>query len=209
MPTAPPTLRARRKRATRQSLAEAAMARFAAVGFDAATASEIAAAAGVSRRTFFRYFPTKEAAFFAPQQQRLADFEAALDGAVDDRRAAIDLVQRAALAMAARYEQERDAVRREHAILLGSTNLHGHDAQLDARWELALRAPLLRAGIEPADASVVAGALLGVMRAVLRDWFAQGAAFALPDRGRAALARLAPMLDAVAGTPAATAEESA
>ena len=49
-----------RKRVTsRAELEQAAFALFAAHGFDATTVDEIAAAAGLGRRTFFRYFPSK------------------------------------------------------------------------------------------------------------------------------------------------------
>ena len=49
-----------RKRVTsRAELEQAAFALFAAHGFDATTVDEIAAAAGIGRRTFFRYFPSK------------------------------------------------------------------------------------------------------------------------------------------------------
>ena len=49
-----------RKRVTsRAELEQAAFALFEAHGFDATTVDEIATAAGIGRRTFFRYFPSK------------------------------------------------------------------------------------------------------------------------------------------------------
>lgn len=53
-------LRARRRDATRLEIHETAVELFERNGFDETTVDEIAAAAGVSPRTFFRYFPTKE-----------------------------------------------------------------------------------------------------------------------------------------------------
>jgi mycofactocin system transcriptional regulator len=44
---------------SREELEQAAFALFTARGFDATTVDEIAAAAGIGRRTFFRYFPSK------------------------------------------------------------------------------------------------------------------------------------------------------
>ena len=44
---------------THQALVNAAMSLFSIQGFDATTVDEIAAMAGISRRTLFRYFPTK------------------------------------------------------------------------------------------------------------------------------------------------------
>ena len=49
-----------RKRVTsRAELEQAAFALFEAHGFDATTVDEIATAGGIGRRTFFRYFPSK------------------------------------------------------------------------------------------------------------------------------------------------------
>jgi AcrR family transcriptional regulator len=53
-------LRARKKRQTREEIAAAAMALFAARGFDAVTVAEIARAADVSEKTVFNYFPAKD-----------------------------------------------------------------------------------------------------------------------------------------------------
>ena len=49
----------RRRVTSRAELEQAAFGLFAAHGFDATTVDEIAAAAGIGRRTFFRYFPSK------------------------------------------------------------------------------------------------------------------------------------------------------
>jgi mycofactocin system transcriptional regulator len=49
----------RRRVTSRAELEQTAFALFAARGFEATTVDEIAAAAGIGRRTFFRYFPSK------------------------------------------------------------------------------------------------------------------------------------------------------
>ncbi|MFF7359974.1 TetR family transcriptional regulator [Streptomyces sp. NPDC008125] len=56
-----PPLTERRKAATRLEIAEVAVRLFAEKGVAATSADEIAAEAGVSTRTLWRYFPTKEA----------------------------------------------------------------------------------------------------------------------------------------------------
>jgi AcrR family transcriptional regulator len=60
-------LRARRRRQTTQDIHEAALRLARDRGYDNITIEQISAEAGVSQRTFFNYFPTKEAAVaYAP-----------------------------------------------------------------------------------------------------------------------------------------------
>lgn len=61
---APLGLRERRRQATRRELADAALGLFERHGVHGTTADDIAEAAGVSPRTFFRYAATKENAVF-------------------------------------------------------------------------------------------------------------------------------------------------
>ena len=55
-----PDWRQRKKTATRDRILASALRLFRAQGYEATTVDQIAAAAGVSHMTFFRYFPSKE-----------------------------------------------------------------------------------------------------------------------------------------------------
>jgi len=55
-----PTLRERTRRAVHAEITDTALRLFAEQGFDATTVDQIAAAAGISRRSFFHYFGSKE-----------------------------------------------------------------------------------------------------------------------------------------------------
>src|SRR3954464_8241434 len=65
-------LRERKKRQTREAIAAAAIELFQARGFDSITVSEVAAAADVSEKTVFNYFPTKEELVFSNSEDKLA-----------------------------------------------------------------------------------------------------------------------------------------
>ena len=64
MATQRPGLRERKKQQTRDAIALAAGGLFCARGYEATTLAEIAEAAGVSTRTIFAYFPSKEDILF-------------------------------------------------------------------------------------------------------------------------------------------------
>src|ERR1700737_3860666 len=62
--TSTPNLHEQRRRSTHEALRRAALASFASKGFANVTVAELAREAGVTERTFFRHFPTKEAVLF-------------------------------------------------------------------------------------------------------------------------------------------------
>ncbi|GAA4973692.1 AcrR family transcriptional regulator [Nonomuraea thailandensis] len=85
--TAPMGRRERKKAATRQAIAGAALRLFLERGYDAVGIREIADAADVSTTTLFKHFPVKEALVFDEE----LDQEARLIAAVRDRRAGLSI----------------------------------------------------------------------------------------------------------------------
>jgi AcrR family transcriptional regulator len=71
-------LRERKKQRTREQIVEAAMRLFAERGYQATTITDIATAADVAPRTFFAYFPSKEAVVFHNVDRDLAGLASAL-----------------------------------------------------------------------------------------------------------------------------------
>jgi AcrR family transcriptional regulator len=66
-----PNLHEQRRRSTHEALRRAALASFASKGFSNVTVTELAREAGVTERTFFRHFPTKEAVLFADYETQV------------------------------------------------------------------------------------------------------------------------------------------
>ena len=60
-----------RRRSTHEALRQAALRCFACRGFANVTVTELAREAGVTERTFFRHFPTKEAVLFQDYETQL------------------------------------------------------------------------------------------------------------------------------------------
>ena len=79
-------LRERKKQQTREALARAGIELFVERGYDATTLAEIAEAAGVSTRTIFAYFPSKEDILFCT----MGTMREALATALADRPAGTD-----------------------------------------------------------------------------------------------------------------------
>ena len=71
-------LRERKKQRTREQIVDAAMSLFSERGFHATTITDIAAAADVAPRTFFAYFPSKEAVVFHNLDRDLDSLASAL-----------------------------------------------------------------------------------------------------------------------------------
>src|SRR4051794_9337610 len=71
-------LRETKKLRTREAIAAEAMRLFVTRGFDHVTVCEVADAAGLSEKTVFNYFPTKEDLFFDEEPARLASLVAAV-----------------------------------------------------------------------------------------------------------------------------------
>ena len=102
------SLRDRKKDRTRRTIQSAGLQLFAQNGFQATTIEEVAAAADVAPRTFFRYFPTKEEIVFWPAYRPLlAELMAARP---DDEPAVAALCHAIVDGLSAFYDQDRERV---------------------------------------------------------------------------------------------------
>lgn len=140
-------LRARKKAATEAALQRAALELFRTKGYEATTIEEIVAAADVSRRTFFRYFPSKEEVIFSDAE---ADMEAMRILLRQRPQGESELeVLKEALVAFVDYLQERKAPVLELVdVILASSSLRGRSAELQGRWSAGVAEELAaRAGV--------------------------------------------------------------
>ena len=186
-------LRERNKLRNKRELAEISLRLFLKDGFDQTTVEAIAREAQISARTFFRYFPTKEEAFFANQEDRLDRFRDLL-GEQTQSDPPFERVRRGCLQMADAFMEDRERVLAQYKVINDSKHLLAYDLQLDIKWETAIHVALV-AGRDDLDhqarARLQAGAVLGVIRAELRHWFRSGCDFDIVARGEEAFEELA------------------
>jgi AcrR family transcriptional regulator len=131
------SLRARKKAATRDRLMAVALRLFAERGFAATTVEEIAAAADVAPRTFFRYFPTKVDVLFADHEA----FVALLRATLADRapgETVLAAVRRASLAWIDRVLSDPQLFLVRSRLAAGVPAAHAHSRYLDAEFEDAI-----------------------------------------------------------------------
>ena len=165
-------LRDRKKENTRQALIEAAWRLFRDKGYDATTIEEIAEVALVSKRTFFRYFPTKEAIVFHRSAERIL----LLEGLLAQGGKGWEAVRAACLAMARHFAEHKEEVLEQHRLIESTPTLAMTEGEIDRKWVAAIAGALTVRGSPAAArrARILAGAIFGAMRATLAEWVGQG-----------------------------------
>ena len=166
------SLRERRRIRTRRTIQAHALRLFAEKGFQATTIEEIAAAAEVAPRTFFRYFPTKEEVVFWSEFPPMAGFVAMRP---DDEPALEALHHGIVEALAAIWDQDGGRTLERLRLAFRTPALHPRMWQQQAHQAAEL-ARILADRLERApDALEVRAAAAAVAAAVVaaEEWQAQ------------------------------------
>jgi AcrR family transcriptional regulator len=182
--------RAEKKAATKHAIQDHALRLFVEKGYEATTVEEIAAAAGVSHMTFFRYFPRKEEVVEYDEYDPLMEDLIAARPPDEAPIAALHNAIRVGLQQVLRIDREALLVRTRLILdnpVLRSRNLIAQDTTRD----LFARALARRAGLPQPDlaATVQASAALGTIAPALTAWAENGDAdlVALVDSAFSAL----------------------
>ena len=178
-----PSLRDAHKNRTRLALREAALKLFATRGYDTTKTDEIAEKAGVSARTFFRYFPTKESVLFLGERAWVESF-ALLYRGQPDSLSDVDAMCATLIALASGLARSRPALRLYERAVASSLTLRGREQDHQREdVEKVAEAIGARRGLTRADEACTLLAAVGVLayRRALNAWLAGPADAELSD----------------------------
>ena len=172
------SLRERKKAATRRRLMEVALRLFEAHGFGGTTVEQIAAAADVAPRTFFRYFPTKVDVLFADHLEQVALLREALAARSPDEPV-LEVVRRASLEGVRKVVADPSLFLTRSRLVFSVPAALAHSRYLDAEFE-ELIADALAAGrradsMSDLEVRVLARAAWSATRAARDVWVASAA----------------------------------
>ena len=153
----------------RGRLEEAALELYASHGFDATTVAEIAAHAGLTERTFFRYFADKREVLFSGQAVLIESMTGAVAG-MPAGTAPLDAVGAGLHAAARVIGGRRDGARRRQAVIDANPGLQERELSKLATLGTALTEALRGRGVPELAARVTAEAGIAVFKVAFERW---------------------------------------
>jgi AcrR family transcriptional regulator len=168
-------LRERKKAQTRRRLMRATVRLASRRGWAETTVEDIAAAAGVSPRTFFRYFPSKVDALFGDEPERVGAIERSL-AERGDGEPVLAAVRRGVLEFVTEFMSEPELYITRARLALEHPDLLGHALVRFARFEgviAAAAAEELRAGPADVRPRLIGAAAAAAIRSTSQTWVAR------------------------------------
>jgi AcrR family transcriptional regulator len=153
----------------RGRLEQAALALYGERGFEQTTVAEIAERAGLTERTFFRYFADKREVLFSGADT-LQELLVSSIAAAPDSAAPIDSVIAALESAGAVLQQRRDFSLKRQAVIAANAGLHERELIKLATLASALCDALRRRGVREPTASLAAEAGITVFRIAFERW---------------------------------------
>jgi AcrR family transcriptional regulator len=170
-------LRERNKLRTRQEIAEATLRLAAERGLENVTVEQIAAAADVAPRTFFRYFDSKEDALLADHPERL-ELLAEMLKSRPASEGPLTAVRAAILDLTGDLEEHRDLMLCKVRLQQTNPTLRGRSLEMMGDLERMIAEALAeRTGVDLETdfrPFVIAGAVCTAMRVAVDRWAATG-----------------------------------
>ncbi|WNV86482.1 TetR family transcriptional regulator [Umezawaea sp. Da 62-37] len=151
----------------RRRLQEAALELYAEQGFGRTTAAAVAERAGLTERTFFRYFADKKEVLFG-NEERLRTVLADAAAAVVDTATPRDVVATGLEAVAVELDSHRESVLRRAAVIASDPELRERELTKLMAWSAALATVLRDRGATAPD--VTAEVAVTVFRVAFQRW---------------------------------------
>jgi AcrR family transcriptional regulator len=188
----------RKRLLVRSELAEAAVKLLADQGFEETTVDQIVAAVGMSRRTFSRYFDSKEDVIVHMLAEAGVKLCAELNARPADEPPAVAL--RRALSVFTSMSVGNPAkMLRVSRLILDTPALLARFLERQSQWQAEMTGILaLRAGLDPdvdLRPAVAAGVALTAFQAALRRWVDSGGSESLDEVVDQALALVGPVVE--------------
>jgi AcrR family transcriptional regulator len=155
----------------RGRLQEAAFGLFFERGFEQVTVAEIAERAGLTERTFFRYFTDKREVLFAGAVV-LQDLMVSAVANAPESAAPIDAIAAALDAAGAMFDSHGAGARRRQAIITAHAELRERELIKLAGLATALADALRQRGVGDPAASLTAEAGIAVFKIAFERWVA-------------------------------------
>ncbi|ORB32251.1 TetR family transcriptional regulator [Mycolicibacterium parafortuitum] len=176
----------------RERLEEAALQLYAERGFDDTTVDDIARRAGLTERTFFRYFADKREVLFSGQGEFVDTITTALDAALAQGSGVnpLDAVAAGFAALGPFFDQRADRARQRQRVIDATPALRERELGKLATTSDALAQALRAHGVEPVTARLTAEAGLAVFKVAFRTWVARTDGAGFGDTLRDAFAEL-------------------
>ncbi|HOU54294.1 MAG TPA: TetR family transcriptional regulator [Myxococcota bacterium] len=160
----------RRRLEARERVIAVARDLFLERGFDETPVREIVARSGISMRTFFRYFPSKEDLAFPRADEGTQRLQNLLGQHRNPERPLVGI--RDALAEFSRwYDEMREEFLKEWRYESRSTVLIARGAEIEARNQGVIADALIDVGVAAPHARYLASVIFGGIRANLEAWF--------------------------------------
>lgn len=172
-----------------ERLRDAAMELFQERGYDRTTVEEISARAGLTERTFFRYFSDKREVLFSGSK----DLEALIIGAIaaaPKAMAPIDVVAAALEATSPGFEERRAHARKRQPLIVAHAELRERELIKLASLASAMAESLQGRGVDKTVAHLVAEAGIAIFKSAFERWVEDTKNHELAHHVRVALAEL-------------------
>jgi len=190
---------------TRLKISETALRLFTEEGFDQVPVQRIADEAGITQRTFFRYFSSKDSVLFSHEFSNVHHLEDLLTEKLQTADSALGALKESLLELTAFYDNNRNTLTTIYGIILGSATLRAayreQQMRLDdlAAWALDGKTTFDQLTEQPSlQSRITASIVFSIFRPVIRAWLCGELQGSLLEVSKKSWDSVTPLIDTAA-----------